>query len=43
MEHTDTLCGQNADFLDVKGGGAYSYLHALKVKELEKGKFEVSV
>jgi hypothetical protein len=24
-EHTDTLCGQNAEFWYVKEGGAYSY------------------
>jgi hypothetical protein len=25
MEHIDTLCGQNAQFLNVKVGGIYSY------------------
>jgi hypothetical protein len=24
MEHTDTFCGQNAEFLYVKAGGTYS-------------------
>jgi hypothetical protein len=24
MKHTNTLCGQNADFLYFKAGGAYS-------------------
>jgi hypothetical protein len=24
MEYTDTLCGQNAEFLYVKAGGTYS-------------------
>jgi hypothetical protein len=43
VEHTDTLCRQNAEFLDVIEGDAYNYLCALKVKELKKGKFVVSV
>jgi hypothetical protein len=25
MEHTSTLCGKSAEFLDVKAGGTYSY------------------
>jgi hypothetical protein len=29
-EHTDTLCGQNAEFYCVKAGGTYSYYWALK-------------
>jgi hypothetical protein len=31
MEHTDTLCGQKAEFCYVKAGGAYSNHWALKV------------
>jgi hypothetical protein len=30
MEHTNTLCGQNAEFWDVKAGGTYSDHWALK-------------
>jgi hypothetical protein len=30
-EHTDTLCGQNAEFYYVKAGGTYTYRRALKV------------
>jgi hypothetical protein len=30
MEHTDTLCGQNAEFWYVKAGGIYSNHSALK-------------
>jgi hypothetical protein len=30
MEHTDTLCGQNAEFWCVKAGGMYSKHWALK-------------
>jgi lipoate-protein ligase B len=29
-EHTDTLCGQNVEFLYVKAGGKYTYHCALK-------------
>jgi hypothetical protein len=29
-EHTDTLCGQNAGFINVKGSGAYIYQCSLK-------------
>jgi hypothetical protein len=29
-EHTDTLCGQNAEFWCVKAGGTYSDQWALK-------------
>jgi hypothetical protein len=29
-EHTDTICGQNAEFWYVKGGGTYSNHWALK-------------
>jgi hypothetical protein len=29
-EHTDTLCGQNAEFWCVKVGGTYNYRYALK-------------
>jgi hypothetical protein len=29
-EHTDTLCGQNAEFLCAKAGGIYSDRRALK-------------
>jgi hypothetical protein len=29
MEHTDTLCGQNAEFYCVKAGGTYSNQWAL--------------
>jgi hypothetical protein len=29
-EHTDTLCGQNAEFWYVKAGGTYSDHRALK-------------
>jgi hypothetical protein len=35
MEHTDTGYRQNAEFLDVKASGTYSYRCALKVKELK--------
>jgi hypothetical protein len=31
-EHTDTLCGQNAECLNVITGGSYSYHHAVKGK-----------
>jgi hypothetical protein len=31
MEHTNTLCGQNAGLLNVKGGGAHSYHCGLKI------------
>jgi hypothetical protein len=27
-EHTDTLCGQNADFVNLKAGGKHSYRYA---------------
>jgi hypothetical protein len=30
MEHTNTLCGQNAEFLYVNEGATYSYLRAFK-------------
>jgi hypothetical protein len=30
MEHTNTLCGQNAEFYCVKAGGIYSDHWALK-------------
>jgi hypothetical protein len=30
MEHTNTLCGQNAEFWCVKAGGTYSNHWALK-------------
>jgi hypothetical protein len=30
MEHTNTLCGQNAEFWRVKAGGIYSNQWALK-------------
>jgi hypothetical protein len=30
MEHTNTLCGQNAEFWYVKAGGTYSDHCALK-------------
>jgi hypothetical protein len=29
-EHINTLCGQNAEFLDVKAGGANSYQFTLR-------------
>jgi hypothetical protein len=29
-EHTDTLCGQNAESLNVEAGGTYSYHSDLK-------------
>jgi hypothetical protein len=29
-EHINTLCGQNAEFIDVKAGGTYSYHWTLK-------------
>jgi hypothetical protein len=29
-EHTNTLCGQNAEFSNVKAGGTCSYRYALK-------------
>jgi hypothetical protein len=29
-EHTNTLCGQNAEFLNVKPGGTYTDQSALK-------------
>jgi hypothetical protein len=28
-EHTDTLCGQNAEFFSVKVSGIYSYRYAI--------------
>jgi hypothetical protein len=28
--HTNTLCGQNTEFFNVKASGTYSYLTALK-------------
>jgi hypothetical protein len=31
-EHTDTICGQNAEFWYVKAGGTYSNHWALRVK-----------
>jgi hypothetical protein len=30
IKHTDTLCGQNAEFWYIKAGGAYSDRWALK-------------
>jgi hypothetical protein len=30
-EHTDTLCGQNAEFWYVKAGGTYGNHYALKI------------
>jgi hypothetical protein len=27
MKHTDTLCEQNAEFLNIKSGGTYILLH----------------
>jgi hypothetical protein len=30
MKHTNTLSGQNADLLNVKAGGTYSYHRGLK-------------
>jgi hypothetical protein len=30
MEHTNTLCGKNAEFLRVEAGGTYSNHWALK-------------
>jgi hypothetical protein len=30
MEHINTLCGQNADLLNIKAGGTYSYRCVLK-------------
>jgi hypothetical protein len=29
-EHTNTLCGQNAELLNIEAGGAYSHRYALK-------------
>jgi hypothetical protein len=34
-EHTDTLCGQNAEFWYVKAGGTYSNQWVLRVKIYE--------
>jgi hypothetical protein len=31
-EHTNTLCGQNADIFNAKGGEAHSYSLALNIK-----------
>jgi hypothetical protein len=30
MEHTDTLCGQNAEFVIIKAGDMHDTNHALK-------------
>ena len=30
-KHTNTLCGQNVELLNVKPGGTYSYHYALRV------------
>jgi hypothetical protein len=32
MEHTDVLCGQNAQFLNVKADSSYFYRRNLSVK-----------
>jgi hypothetical protein len=33
-KHICTLCGQNAELLNVKAGGTYRYHSALKFKEI---------
>jgi hypothetical protein len=43
MEHTNTLCGQNSDFLCVKAGGAYSYRCAFKgltIREIQTSRWK---
>jgi hypothetical protein len=41
-EHTDTLCGQNAEFWYIKGDGMYSYHCGLNVKLIKTHEYNLA-